>query len=188
MLLTLMNGKLVFTLLASSLLLCGCDFFRGLAGRPTSADIAEKRAVLELRAKEKEKARADSLRIAELAEEAEKDSLAALERLSEISAKLMGVKAVGGVADGLGTHYCLIVGSFRSAANAERMAETARAAGYSPGILHMRNGLFTVSAVSCDRLCDAVAALEKVRTEKFCPADAWILYDEPAPDNNPVLK
>ena len=57
----MMKTVLKTAVLAAAVLLAGgCDFFRGLAGRPTSADIEAKREVI-ARAEAAQKARLDSL-------------------------------------------------------------------------------------------------------------------------------
>lgn len=193
-----MNRNLVLALVASAALLCSCDFFRGIAGRPKSADIEAKRAALQLKAGELKAGESktdaqmsdapaadaaglkdgDPLRAAAIAERAEKDSLAALERLSALSVKMLTRSSLGGTADAPAARYCFVVGSFKSKTNAERMAAKVRDSGYAPGILSFRNGMYAVFVEPCDRLCDAVAACEKVRAEKFCPADAWILHND----------
>ena len=43
------------------MMLSGCDFFRGLAGRPLSSEIEAKREKIELALREKEQRRLDSL-------------------------------------------------------------------------------------------------------------------------------
>ena len=55
-----MKKILAISALAALCLLTGCDFFRTLAGRPTSADIAAKRALIE-RTEQQEAARRDSI-------------------------------------------------------------------------------------------------------------------------------
>ena len=54
--------KITLILALAALILCqGCDAFRFLAGRPTSADLEAKRAVIEAARAEREKAVQDSI-------------------------------------------------------------------------------------------------------------------------------
>ena len=56
-----MKGKVLISLALCSVMLSGCDFFRGLAGRPLSSEIEAKREKIELALREKEQRRLDSL-------------------------------------------------------------------------------------------------------------------------------
>lgn len=173
----LMNMKrtAIFALTAATLLVCGCDFFRGLAGRPTSAEIAEKRVAVEAvkaEAAAREQARLDSLRIVE---EAAADSLAALSKLETLNVKVLAVSEIGAVYGDLGKGYSVVVGSFKSVANAERMAAKVADEGYASSVLRFSNGMAAVVVEPRTKIADAVRAYEKVKSEKFCPDDAWIL-------------
>lgn len=173
----LMNMKrtAIFALTAATLLVCGCDFFRGLAGRPTSAEIAEKRVAVEAvkaEAAAREQARLDSLRIVE---EAAADSLAALSKLETLNVKVLAVSEIGAVYGDLGKGYSVVVGSFKSVANAERMAAKVADEGYASSVLRFSNGMAAVVVEPRTKIADAVRVYEKVKSEKFCPDDAWIL-------------
>lgn len=173
----LMNMKrtAIFALTAATLLVCGCDFFRGLAGRPTSAEIAEKRVAVEAvkaEAAAREQARLDSLRIVE---EAAADSLAALSKLETLDVKVLAVSEIGAVYGDLCKGYSVVVGSFKSVANAERMAAKVADEGYASSVLRFSNGMAAVVVEPRTKIADAVRVYEKVKSEKFCPDDAWIL-------------
>ena len=173
----LMNMKrtAIFALTAATLLVCGCDFFRGLAGRPTSAEIAEKRVAIEAveaEAAAREQARLDSLRIVE---EAAADSLAALSKLETLNAKVLAVSEIGAVYGDLCQGYSIIVGSFKSVSNAGRMAAKVADEGYASSVLRFSNGMAAVAVEPRTKIADAVRVYEKVKSEKFCPDDAWIL-------------
>ena len=151
-------------------LFTGCDFFRKLAGRPTSEDIENKRIAI-MRAEEAaHQARQDSIVI---------DSIAVMDSLKQQKSNIIKTDSLGGLLETeLDARYYIIVGSFRSKANAESLLATAATNGYAPTLISFKNGLIAVGVGSSDNIKDAFASLNKVRTEKFCPADAWILVNE----------
>ena len=157
-------------------LLTGCDFFRKLAGRPTSEDIEDKRIAI-MRAEEAvHQARQDSIMM-----EQQKviDSIAVMDSIKQQKSNIIKTDSLGGLLETeLDARYYIIVGSFRSKANAESLLATATANGYTPILISFKNGLIAVGVGSSDNIKDAFASLNKVRAEKFCPADAWILVNE----------
>lgn len=170
-----MKKTAILALLVSAVLLSGCDFFRSIAGRPTSEDIKVKREAVQLHKAAlaaQEQARKDSLR---LVQKAVQDSVDAVRALEEKNVKILPLSELGGVNGDFTSAYCIIVGSFRTGVNAERMASKIEAAGYVPVVLRFRNGMSAVSVFPCNRIAELAAAYDKVKSEKFCPDDAWIL-------------
>ena len=157
-------------------LLTGCDFFRKLAGRPTSEDIEDKRIAI-MRAEEAaHQARQDSIMM-----EQQKviDSIAVMDSIKQQKSNIIKTDSLGGLLETeLDARYYIIVGSFRSKANAESLLAIATANGYTPILISFKNGLIAVGVGSSDNIKDAFASLNKVSAEKFCPADAWILVNE----------
>ena len=170
-----MKRTAIIALILAALPLCGCDFLRGLAGRPVSADINGRRAAIALAEKEREQARADSLRAAE---KIVGDSLAALSRIDSLGIAVISLSNLGGSESVMSAGYAVVVGSFRSASNAAGMAGKVSRAGYPSEVLAFGNGMSSVIVEPCGRLSDAVVAYMKVRNEKFCPKDAWILKND----------
>ncbi len=170
-----MKKTAILVLTVSAVLLCGCDFFRGLAGRPTSAEIAGRREAVELAARAREQARLDSVRVEE---ETVRDSVAAISRIDSLGIQVISLSGLGGAENMLSAGYAIVVGSFKSIRNAEGMAQEISKDGYSPLILTFKNGMSSVVLEPRDRICDAVEVYEKVRNEKFCPKDAWILRND----------
>lgn len=171
--------RIILVLLAAGMLCSGCDFFRSLAGRPTSEDIAAKRAQIEEVAAKRAQAMADSLQNVKAAQKAQRDSISAAQRLSELSVNVISRSSLGGVLEpSEGKGYCIVVGSFKERANAERMAQKVQGYGFSPLILHFRNGMYAVGVCSCGKISEIAAEFEKVKNEKFCPKDAWILLND----------
>ena len=173
--------RILYLVLALSVL-TGCDSFRRLAGRPTSAELARKRAILEQWEAYNRQAAADSLRLADLAEVARQeaaDSLAALDSLQQIDGKMLDLKAMGGVPDsGLDNRYYIIVGSFANSDNAEAYLRRSREAGYAGTLIPFRNGYTAVGVCPTDHLPTAISSLKTVRSESLFPADAWILSND----------
>ena len=170
-----MKKTAILALLAAAVLLGGCDFFRSIAGRPTSEDIAVKREAVQLHKAvlaAQEQARKDSLR---LVQKAVQDSVDAVNALAQKNVKILPLSELGGVNGDFTHNYCIIVGSFRTSVNAERMASQIEGTGYAPTVLRFRNGMSAVSLFPCDKVAELAAAYDKVKSEKFCPEDAWIL-------------
>ena len=166
-----MRKSIIFMLMVTLTVVTGCDFFRKLAGRPTSEDIENKRVAI-MRAEEAARqAREDSIRM-----EHQKmvDSLAVMDTVSQRKPSSLG----GLFEMKLESKYYIIVGSFRSRSNAEALMNTASIKGYSPALITFRNGLIAVGVAPADNLGTAYSSLKKVRQEKFCPSDVWILVNE----------
>lgn len=150
-----------------------CDFFRSLAGRPTSDEIAAKRELIVLAEKMKKNAE-DSLRKAE--QKRISDSLYVAEALAGEDGK--GVLRTGAksIREGqLESAYIVMIGTFSESRNAGRLAEKAEEAGFEPLLLECRNGFTAVGINPGNSLTDAYFTLCKAREHDFCPKDAWIL-------------
>lgn len=172
-----MKNLNVMLILAAMLMATGCDFFRTLAGRPTSEDIENRRIEI-LKAEEAAlKARVDSLRNVE--QKMMQDSLNALDSIRQIGGTILNPAKYGGLfATRLEARYYIIVGAFRTRSNAEALLNTAAEKGFRPALISFRNGLIAVGLCPVNRLTDAYAELRKVKQEAFCPPDVWILLNE----------
>lgn len=156
-------------------LLSGCDFFRSIAGRPTSAQIAEKRAALE-REEACRQARLDSVKNFEAAL---RDSLASVDAIRKSNGTIISAGGLDGVAAAALAHrYYVMVGTFSQSGNARRIADEAVARGYEATLINYRNGFIAVGLSGSDSIPEAYAALQVVRDEDFCPSDVWILANE----------
>jgi len=162
----------VIVLLAASLLLLGgCDLFRKMAGRPTSAEIEAKRAFI---ASEQSGhlGRLDSLK---LMQTQISDSLEILDSIRAMKSSIVEARQLPeSVRRSLPSRYYVIVGTFGKADNADRCASRAEQAGYLPTLIRYRNGFTAVGVCPTDALPEAFASLRSIRTGGFC-ADAWIL-------------
>ena len=153
--------------------LTGCDFFRSLAGRPTSEDIEEMR-IEKLRIEE-ERLQADLLKLQQ-EKQAVEDSIEALKLLRQQEGTLLNPASLGGLfATKLEAKYTVIVGAFTKRANAERLHKQVSDTGYSPLLISLRSGLIAVGVCPVNSPQEAMQCIRKVREESFCPADVWIL-------------
>lgn len=184
-----MRKSYIFILLALLLTVTGCDFFRKVAGRPTTEDIEAKK--VEIARVEREKAEAvreqerlDSLRAvkerARIEEEAAlRDSLAASIALKERGCIMYDLSSLKGLASGELEHrYYVIVGSFRDGANADRfIRKIAADSVMQPVKVHFRTGMIAVGVCPRNKIAEMPSVVDEVRTRSFCPKDAWILVN-----------
>ncbi len=152
----------------------GCDFFRRLAGRPTSEDIAVRREEIR-REQAAHQARLDSLK---RIEKAAADSLEMLDRLKDSGEMMLPVSSLRRAdTKGLGHRYYIIVGAFSDAANAAWLAERIEKSGYEVAKIPYGNGFTAIGAAGTDSLAGLWENLGKVRAEEFCPKDIWVLVN-----------
>ena len=166
---------MISALAVSVCLLGGCDFFRQLAGRPTSRDIEAKRLRIEREA-EAHQRRLDSLK---LVQKQISDSLATLDSLKNAKESMISTRQLATKREHeLPYRYYVMIGSFSSPANAERQAGKAEQAGYPATLIPFRSGFVSVGICPSNSLTEVYASLRKLRGERFCPKDAWILKNE----------
>lgn len=172
-------------LLCLAVLLClvsGCDFFRTLAGRPTSRDLEARRAAIE-QVQERRAAVADSLERARKdsiarAERAVADSLHAIDTLVSIG-KYHAVSSYRNIpASRLKARYSVVVGVFSNDANARRMLSKYENEGFEGYVLHYRSSLMAVVVSPCDKVAEALEAYRKVRRLPFSSVQTWVIVNE----------
>ena len=165
----------IFLCLLELMTLSGCDFFRRLAGRPTSAEIELKREAI-LREQAAHQARLDSLR---RIEKAAADSLEMLDRIKESGELILPFSTLRRAkASGLDKRYYIIAGAFSSSDNASWLAAKVQKAGYDVVKIPYGNGFTAVGVAGTDSLSGLWANLSRVKQEEFCPKDMWILVNE----------
>ena len=177
-----MRRSLFILAVAAMFLVTGCDFFRTIAGRPTS-DYIENKRIEVLRLEEAAyQARVDSLtrREKEIRDSiAVMDSLAAIEGIRQHGGTILNPSKLGGLfTTRLEARYHIIIGSYRHRTNAEILLKKAVAAGYAPSLISFRNGLVAVGLCPSNNVNDVLESLKKVKGESFCPKDVWILLNE----------
>ena len=107
------------------------------------------------------------------------DSLAALDSIKQYGGSVLNPAKLGGLfATKLEARYSIIVGAFILRSNAENMFVEAENAGYTPSLISFNNGLIAVGVCASNTIVEAQEALKKVRKERFCPKDVWILVNE----------
>ena len=170
-----MNRLTVVSILMLLLTFSSCDFFRKVAGRPTAEELEAKKSEI-LHNQQVQQARIDSLmKVKQMLA----DSIAVLDSLREMKGTILNPSSLGGLfSTKLEARYYIIVGAFRSRANAEALLSEASDAGFYPAIVSFKNGLYAVGVAPCNTLSDAFLSLKSVMREDFCPDDAWILVNE----------
>ncbi len=164
-------GSKVVLLLLFCVSLNSCDFFRKVAGRPTSADIEKKRSAILM----EQKAHDDRIDSLKMVQRQISDSLAILDSIRMLSSSLVEARQLSDDERGRLPHaYYIVVGAFANQGNAGKFADKAVNAGYQATMIRYRNGFTAVGICPSDRITDAYHALKQVRESGFCP-DAWIL-------------
>ena len=172
-----MRKSVILLMLAAVLTVTGCDFFRVMAGRPTSKDIDAKRIRIMKAEEAALQARLDSIRRVE--EKIVSDSLSALDSLTARGVVMSDVSRLGGlVEENNRARYCIMIGAFRDKDNARKLASKAEAAGFSAELMECRSGMIAVGVCHSDRIAQTFEAFKRLRQESFCPKDSWILLNE----------
>jgi len=167
----LKTGLLVIAVSAIS----GCDFFRTLAGRPTSADIAAKKEQIELE-EVSHRAMLDSM---DTIQRKMVDSLSFADSVRMAGSTIVKAGRLGGLSAAQLSHrYYIVVGSFSNQENAGRQAAAAGAAGYEVTSVEFINGYKAVMLCPSDNLPEIYAKLKTVKKESFCPPDVWVMVNE----------
>lgn len=170
-----MKKTRIITIICIALLpfaLSGCDAFRRIAGRPTSKDIIAKKVQIELE-EYAHRRRMDSLKTAQ---QQITDSLAVLDSIRNSKSSLVEGRLLSDAARASLSHrYYIVIGAFSSADNAKKLADRVVQAGFEASLIEYRNGFTAVGVCPADRLQTVYESLKRIRGEKFCPADAWIL-------------
>ena len=179
----------------------GCDFFRKVAGRSTSADIEAKKAVIAKQELQQPDDPVDSLACVDsvtapvadvivkdtvvvvdpvVAEKAKADSVAAVATLAELNIKRYKYSRYKGASsEELSHRYYIMVGAFGDAVNADKhIAKIQKNPGMEPVKIKFRNGLIAVGVCPRNKLSDIAQVAESVLLQAFCPMDAWILVND----------
>ena len=172
-----MRKSIIFLILAAALTVTGCDFFRVLAGRPTSKDIDTKRVQIMKAEEAALQARLDSIRRVE--EKIVSDSLTALDSLAAQGVIIADASRLGGLVDeSQGPRYRIVVGAFRERGNAQKLASQAEASGFAAELMDCKHGMIAVGVCPSDKIARTYEDLTRLRLEPFCPKDSWILLNE----------
>lgn len=158
-------------MLSVALMATGCDFFRVLAGRPTSKDIEAKREQI-LRSAQDDKIAAPSDTVASTEQpfstgqdEAKPDTVAPERPNSPQTVSKPGEKK----------RFYVIMGAFSSRENAERYADRIKGFGYEPEFFGFTEGRTAVGIGGTDDQEEAKAFMKELKGQDFCPEGVWIL-------------
>ncbi|MGN0201594.1 MAG: SPOR domain-containing protein [Candidatus Cryptobacteroides sp.] len=166
--------KLIVVLLPLLTAVTGCDFFRKLAGRPTSVEIAVMEEELRIRQEAADKAARDSAEAAQALARYVADSTAAAEYLK--GEKFFGPDRFGGIPSASGLpKYQIILGAFSKPANAERFTARLRELGYGAVGIPFGNGFTGVGICGTADIVSLADSLREVKGKDFCPEGVWIL-------------
>ena len=202
-----MKMNRILFLLTVLIAVSGCDFFRKMAGRSTSADIKAKKA--EIAKLNDVKNVSDTVPVEEtvvlevadtvgsevlepavpevvpsvetvLDEQAQADSLAAVATLAKLKIKMYRyTNYKGASSQELSHRYYIMVGAFGDAANAEKhIAKIQKNPAMEPVKMNFRTGLVAVGVCPRNKLSDIAEIAENVLIQAFCPMDAWVLVNE----------
>lgn len=153
----------------------GCDSFRRLAGRPTSEDIAAKRALI-AEEEQAHQARLDSLK---KVEKALADSLELVDRIRNSNEKFLPLSSLRGAkACDVPNRYCIVVGAFSLPENAARFARKYEKAGYDCFTIPYGNHFTAVAICGTDSLARIWDSLQAFKQDGLCPSGVWILVNE----------
>jgi len=156
-------------------MLGGCDFIRTVAGRPTSADIEAKRELI-ARKEAEAQAEREAAEAAEAARRHSADSLAAEEFLRQEKCTIIDASQLKSLdITSVGTKYAIIVGAFSQTGNAQAFVDKLSGLGYDAAVIRYTNGHEVVGVCPTDDVVRLAEQYPKVKSEKFCPAEAWIL-------------
>ncbi|MBR5660867.1 MAG: SPOR domain-containing protein [Bacteroidales bacterium] len=149
----------VVIMLSVALLATGCDFFRVLAGRPTSKDIEAKRsAILQ------ESYAAATEQSEEVKEEVKEEVVPSVPADSQPVVKTGEKK-----------RFYVIMGAFSSRENADRYAARIKGYGYEPEFFGFTEGRTAVGIGGTDDQEEAKAFMRELKGQDFCPEGVWIL-------------
>jgi hypothetical protein len=171
--------RIILLLALAAFMATSCDFFRRVAGRPTSSEIEAKAEAIEARRIEKEKERQKAIQDSIAAvRKHEADSVAAMDTLKMKGYKMMATASFGGlaVAD-LPSRYYIIVGSFTNMDNALRCSQKYSERGYDAEVIALKNGYNVVGVCKTDDLVQLYQSLKELKRQAFCPPQVWILTE-----------
>ncbi len=178
--------KRIPVILALALLLTlasACDFFRVVAGRPTSADLAARKETIIAQQLAEQKARERAIFVRDSLAAIEKhraDSVEAAAWFKQARVSMIRTGQLAGLRkEDLTRRYGIILAGFADPRNADKFQASLSEGGYDAFQLHYARGSHALVGVCpTDDLSVLRETYERVRKEKFCPVDAWILINE----------
>lgn len=168
-----MKKLLLFAALAACVALTSsCDLFRTLAGRPTSADIANKQLLIAQLERERA-AKADTTALPSV------DPASAEAPVQDVPAQGVKPAAEPGLTTcakvDLPYRYYIIIGTFSMKENAEKLGSKLAADGYPVTLITYQNGSTAVGLCASDDLDEINASMKKAQAAGVCSKDSWII-------------
>ena len=158
--------NLVAVLASVAVLVTGCDFFRRLAGRPTS-DIIE---ALREASLAKDAAPAQDT----VAMETATDTLVAAEPQVETESPVKTDPKTEPKVDSKKRFY-VVVASFSNPDNARKSLERMKERGYPGDLISAKGGYTVVGICGTDDEQEAKESLKQLQRQDFCPKGVWII-------------
>ncbi len=168
--------QILSILLCAIPLLSGCDFFRHLAGRPDSAEIAAKAEAIQAHEAALEAARIAREDSLERVRRYREDSTAVMDTILREKVRILEATRFGGsTAATLPSRYYIIVGAFSVFDNAARFSKVLSDKGFPAEIIAFRNGYHAVGVCRTDSIVEVYHDYKRLKRQAFCPANIWIL-------------
>ena len=158
--------------LAVALSVTGCDFFRKLAGRPTSVEIeAIREAVAEREAMAVKETADTTTATAPVSEEVRTEE----PEVKESPETARGPAPVSApVAEGK-KRYFIVVASFTNPDNARKSLARMADRGYPGELLSLKGGYTGVGICGTNDEMEAKESLKELKRQDFCPPGVWII-------------
>ena len=144
----------IVVLSSVALLASGCDFFRTLAGRPTSADIEAKRQAIRI-------------------EEERKAALAAADTIA--MQKDSVPEAVAVTQEAGKKRFYIVLATFSKEENARKFQSRIADKGYPGELMGFKGGYTAVGICVTDDESEIKESLKEIKRQDFCPEGVWII-------------
>ena len=144
----------IVVLSSVALLASGCDFFRTLAGRPTSADIEAKRHAIRI-------------------EEERKAALAAADTIA--MQKDSVPEAVAVTQEAGKKRFYIVLATFSKEENARKFQSRIADKGYPGELMGFKGGYTAVGICGTDDESEIKESLKEIKRQDFCPEGVWII-------------
>jgi len=167
--------QIAVVLLSVAMMASGCDFFRMLAGRPTSKDIEVKREKI-LRSYQEGSPVNPGMTEGKPGMTEGKPGMTQEASLPAVTGNPKPAAAEQGEARRIEKkRYYVIMGAFSSKDNAVKYAERIKSFGYEPEFFGFTEGRTAVGVGGTDDPEEAKAFMRELKGQDFCPEGVWIL-------------
>ena len=155
----------IVVLSSVALLASGCDFFRTLAGRPTSADIEAKRQAIRIEEERKAAlAAADTIAM-------QKDSVPEAVAVTQEEVK----EPSKAFSSGGKKRFYIVLATFSKEENARKFQSRIADKGYPGELMGFKGGYTAVGICGTDDESEIKESLKEIKRQDFCPEGVWII-------------